>query len=78
MSISINKFYAMDLTLGTKSASFCENTINGTEIPILGGARDLGVYLDTKLSFSVHISQIVAKAKQRNFLMFRTFCYKRA
>jgi len=76
LSISIKKCFTMDLASGTKAGSFCENTISGTEIPNLTGAKDLGVYLDTRLSFSTHISQIVAKAKQRIFLLFRTFVTK--
>jgi hypothetical protein len=34
---------------------------------------DLGIKLDSKLTFTSHVSQIVAKAKQRLFLLFRAF-----
>lgn len=38
--------------------------------------RDLGVVLDSTLSFTPHITQIASTAKQRMFLLFRTFLTK--
>ena len=39
-------------------------------------AIDLGVTVDNKLTFAKHISKVVSKAKQRVFLLFRSFVAK--
>src|ERR1044072_8316138 len=46
-------------------------------MPSLTGVKDVGVFFDSKLTFTTHISQIVAKAKQRIFLLFRAFVTKK-
>lgn len=76
LSISIKKCCTMDLALGKKSGSYCHNSINGCEISNSTVVKDLGVIFDEKLSFSEHICMIVAKAKQRSFLLFRSFLTK--
>jgi hypothetical protein len=66
----------MDVSLSTRGVSFYKNCIDGSEIQNLAGVKDLGVFVDSKLTFSTYISQLVAKAKQRSALLFRTFKIK--
>jgi len=40
---------------------------------LLNESKDLGVIFDNKLQFSPHISQLVVRAKQRLFLLLRSF-----
>jgi len=54
------------------------NFIDGIQIERATEIRDLGVFIASDLCFSSHISQIVAKAKQRLFLLFRTFATREA
>ena len=44
------------------------NPLDGFEI-----VKDLGVLMDSKLNFSAQIDSIVVKAKQRIFLIFKSF-----
>ena len=38
--------------------------------------KDLGILFDSNLSFSAHISCIIARAKQRLFLLYKSFLTK--
>lgn len=78
LAISILKCCNMDITTGNNGGSFYENFIDGIQLENVTEIRDLGVFLDSKLTFTSHISQIVAKAKQRSFLLFRSFLTKDA
>ena len=52
---------------------FLNDSTDGELLKSVDEMKDLGVMIDSKLSFSSHIAQIVAKAKQRLFLIFRSF-----
>jgi hypothetical protein len=73
LEISISKCSAVDISLRNKEESFCDNIIEGVELITVKEVTDLGVKFDSKLTFTPHVSQIVAKAKQRLFLLFRAF-----
>ncbi len=45
----------------------------GLELPVTNEVLDLGVNFNSKLNFSDHISTIIAKAKQRLFLLKKIF-----
>ena len=45
----------------------------GIELPVTNEVLDLGVNFNSKLNFSDHISTIIAKAKQRLFLLKKIF-----
>ena len=47
--------------------------IDGSPLFTFDTVKDLGVLIDTDLSFSPHIKSIVSKAKQRIYLMFKSF-----
>jgi len=76
LSVSIGKCCTMDLTIGNNGGSFYDNSINFCEIPNVASLRDLGVTFDSKLCFTPHVLQIVTTAKQRLFLLFRSFVTK--
>ena len=66
----------MDMTIDKRGGSFYDNSIEGIEIENVTKFCDLGILLDPKLHFSLHIAQIVAAAKKRSFLLFRSFVTK--
>ena len=47
--------------------------INDDPLAVLDVVKDLGVLVDSKLNFSAQIDSIVAKAKQRIYLIFKSF-----
>ena len=50
-----------------------ELVIDNNPLAVFESVKDLGVILDNKLSFSLHIDGVVSKAKQRMFLIFKSF-----
>src|SRR4029077_19472955 len=71
--ISVSKFSAIDFSTGNTCNTLSTNLIDGNELMLLNESKDLGVIFDNKLQFSPHISQLVARAKQRLFLLLRSF-----
>lgn len=71
LNISISKCASIDI--GKIDNYFCENMIEGEVLKSVSELKDLGVIIDNKLTFTAHITETVAKAKQRIFLLFRTF-----
>ena len=47
--------------------------INATKLEHVGEIRDLGIILDTKLTFSSHVSTIVSRANRSLGMLFRSF-----
>jgi len=50
-----------------------EYFINATKLENVGEIRDLGITLDTKLTFAPHINNIVSRARRSLGLLFRSF-----
>lgn len=73
LSIAYKKCSTIDIAQSKKVDSFCGNNIEGNVLDSKYEVNDLGVLFDNSLSFSPHILQIVCKAKQRVFLLFRVF-----
>ena len=48
-------------------------TVENIVLPIFDSVTDLGVVIDWELTFTKHILGIVSKAKQRIFLIFKSF-----
>src|SRR6476469_6056201 len=71
LSISISKCASIDI--GNCNDYFCENMIYGEDLKSVNELKDLGIIVDSKLSFTPHITQIVGKAKQRILLLFHAF-----
>ena len=47
--------------------------LNDSPLVKIDETKDLGIIFNSKLSFSSHLSTIVAKAKSRSFLLFKSF-----
>jgi len=70
LTVNISKTFVVHL--GFNNPLFCY-TFNHTIISATDTIRDLGVEIDTGLSFDVHISKLVAKASARVGTLFRGF-----
>ena len=70
LTVSINK--CTTLPLGRNNA-MRNYAIDGVTLPNVCIIRDLGVTMDSKLSFSAHFAHITAKAHQRAGLISRCF-----
>jgi hypothetical protein len=73
LPISITKCSVIDIATQKRNAQYPVNCIDLQPLVNCSEKVDLGVNIDCKLSFSLHISEVVAKAKQRIFLIFRSF-----
>ena len=50
------------------------NLLVGDELfNVLDNVRDRGILVDSKLTFTSHIDSVIAKAKQRIYLIFKSF-----
>ena len=54
------------------------NEMNNVPLSCVASCIDLGVCVNSVLSFSEHINNVVAKAKQRTSLLLRSFLSKDA
>ena len=70
LHVNVSKTFVLHLGLNNPhfTYSFHNNLISATE-----STRDLGVEIDTVLSFDHHISKVVAKASSRVGTLFRGF-----
>ena len=73
LEISIPKCFIFDVSHSLNTLDFEAINIDGLDLECVSELKDLGVILDTRLKFSPHISQMVARAKQRLSLLFRSF-----
>jgi hypothetical protein len=73
LNISINKCCVIDISVRNNLKSNYCNTVDTVEIDTVREIRDLGVIVDSKLTFASHIAKIVSTAKQRAALLFRAF-----
>ena len=74
MNLSVSKCGSL-LIVGNSKQSVNDDIVllNGTPLCSLSSVRDLGVIMDTKLCFNVHIDEVISKAKQRIYLLFKAF-----
>ena len=70
LDISLSKCTVLHLGRTNPAPSY---SINQLELKPSSEALDLGVTMDSVLSFSIHIKNLVSKARQRSFLILRTF-----
>jgi hypothetical protein len=73
LSVSFLKCSTIDIAVGKKIQAYCENNIEGNVLANNTEVTDLGVMFDSSLTFTPHITKMVRKAKQRIFLLFRSF-----
>jgi hypothetical protein len=70
LTININKCCVLSISSAVHSPPYF---INGIPLPRQNSYVDLGVIIDSKLSFETLISNIVSKARQRISILFRGF-----
>src|ERR1043165_9995136 len=58
IGISFSKCSIFDITSGKRVGTFCDNSIEGTELVKAAEVKDLGVTFDGSLAFTPHINQI--------------------
>ena len=75
LRLSYNKCQHMCVTL-RKSDIADRYSLSSAPLPCVLSCIDLGVCVDSSLSFSEHISNIVVRAKQRASLLLRCFLSK--
>lgn len=73
LGISATKCAIVDFTNCDRPDIFPGNIIDDNLIVTSRLKTDLGVQLENKLKFSYHISDLVTRAKQRIFLLYRCF-----
>ena len=60
-----------------KNNSWFEDETNlllgDNSLTVFDTVKDLGVLVDSNLSFSPHIDSVISKAKQRMYLIFKSF-----
>ena len=73
LKLNNNKCCTIDVGYSTNTDLALPNSINSVNLGQCCTKTDLGVKLDSKLTFSLHVSDVVAKSKQRLFMIFRAF-----
>ena len=73
LGINESKCSVMHLGNGASNTPY---RINQIQLPSVDKVCDLGVTYDNKLSFGDHIGNVVSKAYQRIYLIFRSFVLK--
>jgi ribonucleases P/MRP protein subunit RPP40 len=73
MSLSVSKCGSLLIASNSKSIDDQELMIRDSGICCLNSVKDLGVVVDASLNFSEHIDNITSKAKQRIYLLLRSF-----
>ena len=74
MNFNADKCKMLTFTRSRSSIKF-DYTLDGTSLEHLGQFKDLGVVIDSSLSFSQHTRAIVSKAKSVSYLIRRSVGY---
>jgi hypothetical protein len=73
LKLAVSKCGSLTLN-GSPSLLFPDNLLLDDKLlPVLTSVSDLGVTIDCNLKFSIHINGIISKAKQRIYLLFKSF-----
>ena len=70
MTVSVNNCCVLNIG---KVLCSTHVSIDGTVLPVVEFVRDLGIIVSRDLSPSLHISDIVAKARRRSAAIHRTY-----
>jgi len=73
IDLSISKCSSLLLPDNSKFVDVNLVKIGNDVLPALDSVNDLGVIVDCNLTFADQISSIISKAKQRIFLLFKSF-----
>ena len=71
--INISKCSVLSIHHNSKDSIPHPYYINGMQLSNTSSVTDLGIVVDSRLSFNIHISNILAKATQRVGVFFRGF-----
>ena len=74
LTMSVPKCHVITLS-NTRNPSDHHYLLNNLPLSRVKTVRDLGILVDTKLSFSDHYSALTVRACQRMNLLFRSICY---
>src|SRR2546426_8386490 len=73
LNLSLSKCGRLLLSKGAKTVDDIDLTIGDHVLSIFDSVVDLGVTIDCGLTFAKHVKNIVSKANQRIYLIFKTF-----
>ena len=73
LKLAIKKCGSLLITHNSRPFDAATLNINDEPLSVLDCVRDLGVLVDSNLSFSSHIDNVIAKSKQRAYLIFKSF-----
>jgi len=73
LSMSVRKCAAICVGHFTNNLAAYKYTLGHNSLPLKDHVADLGVIVDPTMKYSIHIDQLVAKAKSRIGLLFRCF-----
>ena len=73
LEINLNKCHVLPIRAKSNSNTFSRYTLNGSPLSNLTLTSDLGVFVDSKLTFKEHICTVITKAQQRVGVFFRGF-----
>ena len=72
LSLNASKCKSMSVTLKRNPVQYAY-TVPGTVLEKLDSMRDLGVILDSKLTFSAHVDSVVSKSCRALGVLMRSF-----
>ena len=73
LQINLKKCHVLPICAKYNSNTFSRYTLNGSPLSNLTLAFDLGVFVDSSLTFKQHICTVITKAQQRVGVFFRGF-----
>ena len=73
LELSITKCCSLLLKGYSLFEDECDLIVDDKPLSVIDNVKDLGVIVDNHLSFDNHVSSIISKAKQRIFLIFKSF-----
>lgn len=77
LKINISKCHVLSIRSKSKTNTSNQYLLDGVLLKNVSSATDLGVNIDTNLSFKLHISTLITKALQRVGIFFRGFSSRR-
>ena len=79
LKININKCHVLSIRNKTRTNTTCEYLLAGSQFHLSNVSiiTDLGINIDSNLSFKSHISTIITKSLQRVGIFFRGFSSRR-
>ena len=73
MSLSVSKCGSLLIIGNSNPCDDQELMLNSVSLCNLDSVKDLGVIMDKRLCFAEHVDGVIAKSKQRSYLLFKAF-----